>query len=74
MQGIFLLKVPGTRGVSCWVRTGLMTFANSWVAKHTEMTDSRKCAKEELPWNCNFTKLDIGAFDREAIVNEARVL
>ena len=51
-----------------------MTFANSRAAKDTEMTDSRRCAKEKLPWSCNFTKLDIGAFDREAIVNEARVL
>ena len=68
------MKVPGTRGVSCWVRSVLVTFANSRAAKHTEMTDSRRCADEELPWSCNFTKLDIGTFDREAIMNKARVL
>ena len=38
------------------------------------MTDFRRCAKEELPWCCNFASLDIGAFDRETIMDEARVL
>ena len=38
------------------------------------MTDFRRCAKEELPWCCNFASLDIGAVDRETIMDEARVL
>ena len=68
------MKVPGTRGVSGWVRSVLVTFANSRAAKHAEMTDSRGRAKEKLPWSCNLTKLNIGAFNREAIMNKARVL
>ena len=69
-----MLKVPSARGGSCGVRAGLMAFANSRAAKDTEMADSGRCAKEKLPWGCNFAELDICAFDREAIVDEAGVL
>ena len=69
-----LLKVPGTGGVASGVRTVLMTFADGRATKNTEMTDSWRCAKEKLPWCCNFAKLDIGAFYREAVVDEAGVL
>ena len=47
---------------------------NSRTSKDTQVAYSWWLAKEEMPGSCDFSKLDISAFNRKAVVNKTCIL